>query len=165
MVGGNIGIHHWLDWFLFRITVFIQIVIIHIKYAVAIKTETKPLGEHHSFGHLALSDRSQYIPVNPTSAVPAGCGTYSVPFRQYTFLSRHSPPICVICRLIVCPLRRRVLHEVYLLHTVRWHNRDRSLPVAYALWQRQGRHLLVHRRAYHVCVPYVVPSNGFCKGE
>ncbi len=49
MVGGNVGIHHWFDWFLLGFAVLVEVIIIHIKSAMTFKAEAEPLGKHHSF--------------------------------------------------------------------------------------------------------------------
>ena len=47
MVGGNIGIHHWLDGFLLWFAVLVKVIVIHIKGTVTTKAEAEPLSKHH----------------------------------------------------------------------------------------------------------------------
>ena len=44
MVGSDIRAHHRLAQLLFQLAIFVQIIIIHIKYAMAFKAKSESLG-------------------------------------------------------------------------------------------------------------------------
>ena len=54
MVGGNVGIHHWLNGFLLGISVLVEVIVIHIEGAVTFKAEAEPLGKYHSLSVFEL---------------------------------------------------------------------------------------------------------------